>query len=73
MTRIKQDRHKLTVSILQKTADMLLELSMAENRSMTSYLDVLIQDVYDKSIGSDVGLSTSGKGDTVNKCPDARG
>jgi hypothetical protein len=72
MTRIKQDRHKLTVSILQKTADMLLELSMAENRSMTSYLDVLIQDVYDKSTGSDVGLSTSGKGDE-NKPSHGRG
>jgi hypothetical protein len=68
MTRIKQERHKLTLAVLRKTVNQLRELAISENRSMTSYLEVLIQDIYDKSGSSEVGLSTSGEGDTVNKC-----
>lgn len=52
MTRPYRERYKITVSPVVETIQQWRELAAAENRSLTAYLEVMMNDTYNKWRGS---------------------
>lgn len=55
MARPKQDRQRLNMSPLRKTVQQLRKLAYADNRSITSYIEVLIDKVYHEKCSGSAG------------------